>query len=558
MAERIGKLAGSDRVELLTGTMRGHYRDQLTGRELFKHFTKTEAPPAPCWLVCTAAGEVGVNLTSERLVTGLVSGERLLQRLGRLNRFGSSMPGEAVLVAGKPANSEQEKTLEFLRGLPAAGDGIDVSCRALAAGKMPREAMSPVPAMARLETRLIEIWAQTCQRDACVPRVEKWLHGKREDDAETEVAWRDDVVRLAQAGDAEQIGEVFEKYRVLPHERLREPSYRVADKLKRIPEGQGGLPVIAVETDGEVTLWTLRDLVQELDNGLEAIAYRLLVLPRGCGGPVRGMFQAAKDGMERWDVADEVPKIGRTRFLVRDGGGDRIGGAEPEFVADHRLIRDRDALAKYAAINGYGKPVIVVLGSEKEEQEQTPDWLVYFPACRTANGRVRREVELNPHLTRVRDWAGRLVEALQLDLLCEDFLKAGERHDTGKRDKVWKRAMGVPEGRELAKTAGRNAPRLLGGFRHEFKSLLEAPDASELAKHLIATHHGCGRPFFECRQYGREGLRQSEAAALQGANRFARLQAAYGPWGLAYLEAVFKAADGLASAEEEKAGDANV
>lgn len=47
------------------------------------------------------------------------------------------------------------------------------------------------------------------------------------------------------------------------------------------------------------------------------------------------------------------------------------------------------------------------------------------------------------------------------------------------------------------------------------------------------------------------GLRRSEAAALEAACRFGALQQQFGHWGLAYLEAVFKAADALASAEEE-------
>ena len=54
-------------------------------------------------------------------------------------------------------------------------------------------------------------------------------------------------------------------------------------------------------------------------------------------------------------------------------------------------------------------------------------------------------------------------------------------------------------------------------------------------------------------QFNREALKQSEAAALESALRFARLQKEWGPWGLAYMEAIFKCADGLVSAEEGEA-----
>lgn len=69
--------------------------------------------------------------------------------------------------------------------------------------------------------------------------------------------------------------------------------------------------------------------------------------------------------------------------------------------------------------------------------------------------------------------------------------------------------------------------------------------------HLIACHHAAGRPFFKPIQFDpqkSEDLCQS--TARQAEQRFARLQAQYGPWGLAYLEALFKRADGLVSAEE--------
>ena len=49
----------------------------------------------------------------------------------------------------------------------------------------------------------------------------------------------------------------------------------------------------------------------------------------------------------------------------------------------------------------------------------------------------------------------------------------------------------------------------------------------------------------------RKKLLLSAEAALRAAQRFGELQAAWGHWGLAYLEAVFKAADGRASEAEQ-------
>ena len=102
--------------------------------------------------------------------------------------------------------------------------------------------------------------------------------------------------------------------------------------------------------------------------------------------------------------------------------------------------------------------------------------------------------------------------------------------------------------------------RMLAGFRHELASLRyvegelinEPEPARDLALHLISAHHGHARPCFEKKAYDRENRRESERLAIETAQRFGRMQQYYGAWGLAYLEAVFKAADALASADAEE------
>src|SRR5579871_1326516 len=161
-------------VTLLTGTMRGFERDELAKSDpVFKKFLEREPRGGPVWLVSTSAGEVGVNLTCERMITSLVEADHLLQRFGRLNRFGLG-EGEAHLVYAQPNEKKTKllKTLEYLRDL----DG-DVSCRNVWNHEPPDEARSETPALARLESRLIETWAQTTYKDRAVPKVAPWLHG---------------------------------------------------------------------------------------------------------------------------------------------------------------------------------------------------------------------------------------------------------------------------------------------------------------------------------------------------------------------------------------------
>jgi len=127
---------------------------------------------------------------------------------------------------------------------------------------------------------------------------------------------------------------------------------------------------------------------------------------------------------------------------------------------------------------------------------------------------------------------------------------------------------GAPAGRPYAKSTGAGDPaRLRIGphtYRHEFGSLRDAEaDAAvlasvpeelrELALHLITAHHGYARPLIAPVDPAApaEGAARAAAAAL----RFARLQRDWGPWGLAWWEALLRAADWAASAQNDKAGE---
>jgi CRISPR-associated endonuclease/helicase Cas3 len=113
----------------------------------------------------------------------------------------------------------------------------------------------------------------------------------------------------------------------------------------------------------------------------------------------------------------------------------------------------------------------------------------------------------------------------------------------------------------LAKSGGRQfGPDTRTRFRHEFGSLIDIQGeeafkalslvAQDLVLHLIAAHHGRGRPHFPGEEAFDPG--HSEAAATaesrEGPRRFDRLQRAFGRWGLAYLESLLRAADIEASA----------
>jgi CRISPR-associated endonuclease/helicase Cas3 len=75
-----------------------------------------------------------------------------------------------------------------------------------------------------------------------------------------------------------------------------------------------------------------------------------------------------------------------------------------------------------------------------------------------------------------------------------------------------------------------------------------------LILHLIAAHHGRGRPHFPADEAFDPKYPDERCAeiARQVPRRFALLQRRFGRWGLAYLESLLRAADYLASEEAAK------
>ena len=85
-----GELAEAHDSELLVGERRVRERADLeTWLDAHGFLGATrQRPSAPTFLVATSAGEVGVDLNADHMVCDLVAYERMVQRLGRVNRRG--------------------------------------------------------------------------------------------------------------------------------------------------------------------------------------------------------------------------------------------------------------------------------------------------------------------------------------------------------------------------------------------------------------------------------------------------------------------------------------
>ncbi len=588
----------SNRVICLTGTMRGFERDQLVRSPVFQEFAAGQRPSQSCWLIATSAAEVGVNISCDRLITDLDTAEHLIQRFGRLNRFGET-EGHAYLLVSeaelKDAEQKAEKqreprkcnALAYLRELLKTAN--DISAARLFASPPPASACSEPPLEAQLHNWLADVWSQTSLgTHPARPAVEPWLHGKQEKYPETYVAWREDVRDLTEGVakgiiDNEDVQLLLRKYRVLAHERLREPTYQLQEKFAKLAQTTDPYtPLLCLKRDGTVTMLSLRNVAEKGKS--EELAYSQLILPSGCGWLNKGMFSPApSDGDSNapltvsYDLAgceldqDSAElrysyKRACYRATQTENGWQlqRLGEVPPEKREPPVSLPDLDSstLSRFAAQHGWHLllPPLEVAAAEGEDEANTAVLLYFKQRARWTSG--SGEVPGSEHLNAVAEKAARLAEKLGLnEEITRALVLAGQLHDLGKQEPIWQRAVGNRDGAPwIAKSAMPMRPRLLGGFRHELASLRyaekqlagEPAEVCDLVLHLIAAHHGHARPCFEKKAYDRQHGRESERLAIEAAQRFGCLQRTYGAWGLAYLEAVFKAADALASPDAEE------
>lgn len=197
-------------------------------------------------------------------------------------------------------------------------------------------------------------------------------------------------------------------------------------------------------------------------------------------------------------------------------------------------------------------------------------WLVVEEWPDSVNTEDRRSNGPEQSLTEHQSWAARCArqigDRLGLEHSHVEMLAvAACLHDEGKQAKRWQNAFRASgSGRPFAKTKGPIDFKLLDGYRHEFGSLPYAqenaafqklpPDLQDLALHLIAAHHGFARPVIATNGCEYAPPSALEARAREVALRFARLQRRWGPWGLAWWEALLRAADQQASRENDARG----
>ncbi len=300
------------------------------------------------------------------------------------------------------------------------------------------------------------------------------------------------------------------------------------------------------------------------------------------------------DLVREWRNTDEPEeRIATEKALVNlvDAWFHEAGTAGAWTESDHADLRE--ALGRGVTIvnpgseaDSVGLAVPVLVGTAAAD-----DWRSIDESDDAGSSTLANRVTLGQHLDAVANRADAIAERLGLPQeLRRAVVDASRWHDLGKVDERFQAMLfegnslaaeladeplaksGMPPGNRQQHAHARKLSKLPSGARHEawsevlvakYLDSLEHPyeGDEELVRHLVASHHGHGRPLLP--PVDDRGTANLEAQVdgvyvvadlprgvrLSDADRFARLNRRYGHWGLALLETVVRCADMTVSSE---------
>ena len=597
-------------VQLLVGGRRVFEREKLSEWLNSHGFLGGSDKPCerPTFLIATSAGEVGVDLDSNHMVSDLVEWERMVQRFGRVNRRGNgksqikivAAPGKSKPKANasnkvkddyqkemekleclcrpldklRPVNSESEKMLRD--GSPGAI--LDLKSRGKTDQQLQQAvtaATTAIPLYPALTRALVDAWSLTSldKHTGRPADIQPWLRGwEDESKQQTTVIWRK-YLPVRKCGPQVKGKEVEAFFGAAPphtSERLETETYRVSEWLDKRAK-----KIINKKSEADV----------ETEQALhcdDIVAYVL--------SPVGGLRKRIRMKELVTLTADVKKKLKKELIGATVVVDYRFCGLSEEGILDEKVAsapRAIDDGEEWLPLLPNGEPTIRfrIRAISVEEDARQDEWRERhrFTVNQTEEGEAqawlcvekwRHDAEteedrsvgrlqtLEEHHAWTECKAHKLAKAIKLSPDYADMLTTAARlHDEGKRHKIWQRAVKAPiDEKVYAKTNRAMNTRILDGYRHEFGSLpfaendsgLQAlsQDLRDLTLHLIASHHGGARPVI-----GTNGCDEPPSLVKERSRqvtlRFARLQKQWGPWGLAWWEALLRAADQQASRDND-------
>ncbi len=530
-------------VSILTGEIRGRERDMLLEKQGMMPFTGKAAAEQTVYLVSTSAGEVGMDLHADHMVSDLTTLDSMIQRLGRVNRFGQTesrvdvvyhasldekgnkrkdrgtgFEEERVATSVEDENNDAkqnekdkshalQKTLALIHKhskVKGSEAGLDVCPAALIEilkEKDAAEAFAPVPDTVDTTDILLDLWSQTSLTDIPArPEVSPWLHGIQPNLPETWMAWRQEVSLL---GDSdltdEDISYWFQKFSVSSRETLRKPTYRLkwtGTSEKKWIEDHVNDVVFVLSSSGQCRNMTLAELAGQGGS----LNFATIVFPTKLGGLSENGFFDISTSTPATDVAD-----GSFQRIIIERRGDwyrlaLIDGWSPSEPVDieysagrpgwHRWTTLKEAVR--AAENNFDKkPILKLKVRQAKEWEDEPHewWLLLLREIAASNrsssiGHVGIQT-VDEHNKAVAETIRSITDKTSLpDSIKEALWLAAAHHDLGKFHFRWQTAAGHDPGGCYAKPASGGIDwRILDGYRHELSSIMRAVEIEEIRNH---------------------------------------------------------------------------
>lgn len=600
------KTVAKGRTELFVGARR--VRERSIAEQRLKELgflAGIDEQTAPAFLVATSAGEVGIDLDADHLVCDLVAWERMVQRFGRVNRRGGEkrLANIVVIDEGEPKpkqekapTADEQTRIRIYQGVKQlleklrddSNATISVSPESLrqlnerasnddTLRQIIADASSPAPLRPALNRALVDAWSMTSLPEHTGrPEIAPWLRGWVDELPQTTVVWRKYLpVRTQPQVTKKEIEDFFEAAPIHTSETLETETFRV---MKWLKERAGKLDAhvkdqvcgILMTVDGNyVRVLYVKDLLGDSTRHKEFeehLTGKTLIMSASFGGLKNGLL--SHDEKNGW-LSPDKDKV----QLPETADGDAHWmDANPETPVIRFRIIERDTVPTEGHDDAWLESLRFVL-ERNDDGEITRGISIqkWRDTSNTENDRAEGRPQL---LTEHQCWAAKRAEAIGKRLgLPDDYIAmlaiAARLHDEGKRAKRWQRAFNAERDKkrcgisgDLAKTRGPINQQILGGYRHEFGSLPYAKvdaefnklseELQDLALHLIAAHHGYARPLIAT-----DGCEDAPSSMLEErtrevALRFARLQKRWGPWGLAWWEALLRAADVQASRDNDK------
>lgn len=594
--ERLRK-TGAD-CTLLTGRVRPGDRD----RQLAELLPQVRAgrvrgsEDAPLIVVATQTIEVGADFDFDAIVTECAPLTALRQRFGRLDRLGERGASSGIILrrAAKdrddPVYGESlADAWDWLKARADEGGGsVDFGLAAfddVLAGKPPPQ--EPLRYAASLLPTHVEMLAQT---GPFAPEVDigAWLHGASDRAPDVTVVWRDDLDPELPDGWSRAIALVPPMLR----EGLPMPVAAVRRWLTSGRLGDQWSDLGSTADDDTVGQLAERPVLRwrGADDCIVLPASEIrpgdtLVLPASYGGcDVWGW--APESAQPVADLADtclaerlETRASRRVALRLAEGHWWAFGEAARTLREQVEALKaleadvatseddldgeiDQARVLLIEAVRASGHPLAARLRDPRVEHHPR-GVVIRGIGIEEVGGAIETgcAVTLDVHHADVGRWAGRLAAGHPN---ADDIVAAALVHDAGKAEPRMQallhgNRLSAIAGPVLAKSALRRRDEQLTalvtsglprGFRHEFASLDYEAIEDPLVRHLVATHHGYGRPWLmPCQDAAAAGARHADLER-HWPQSWAAVSRRHGPWTLAGMEWLLRAADARASIEE--------